>query len=300
MDSTPRVSGHVSQKLNPNHTSDPPVPVGRRQSSQQTSLLHCYCGKTFTSRQKYTLHLSHAPSSPPAIIDEHINSEPIIDEERFISEYIDYCESGALSARGLKYSVYCLVGVPVHVYKRTPHFNVKAYMLDCLDRNDPLVVYIGKNSSSASDVAEHHTDPLSGFSSSVGKSIILGRKKWFHVRSEAFETLQQATKAEVLAQAFVDWRCHIKSRPVKWLPAWGHPESKQFRGLTMDEKFGLLKIYKDVHNIELFCVECLRGTCDKPHEKTMELFHGRPIIREVLFSGNWKINVPNLHPLQMK
>jgi hypothetical protein len=262
----------------------------------------CLCGQSFTDTKSYSLHFSQFSSFPPAIINGFINSKPLVEDERLISRCLTYCKQAKMTqSTENTYSIYCLVGVPVDVYRSTTLFSIRSYMTDCLERNEPIFVYIGKCSASISRVSEYHTDPLLGFTSTIGKSIMLEKREWFHVRSEVFETLQQAEKAEVLAQVFVEWRCHIQSHKKKYLPAWTRSEKKQFLiGTSVDEKFGLLKIFKDVNNVELFCFGCLKGTCNKPHDKSTQIFLDEPLPAEVLFSGNWNIWEPNDTPLRIK
>jgi hypothetical protein len=236
-------------------------------------------------------------------MDEHILSGPLINEENFISNCINYFRNEPRAVDDLKHVVYCLVGVPMNVYKNTTAFNIRTYMTDCLQRKEPILVYIGKCSQGPGKMnyAPYHTDVVDGVYSTVGKSVILETMAWFHVRSQMYRTLKDAERAEVLAQVFVSWRCHIKTNQIKYKPGWFHMENQKFQAeTTVDEKFGLLKMFKDVENVDLFCTGCLNGTCTKSHDERTELFYGEPIVQLSLFSGNWNINQTELMPLRMR
>jgi hypothetical protein len=238
-------------------------------------------------------------------MDEHITSGPFINEERFISNCLNYFINlpRPRPVRAVKYWVYCLVGVPVKVYRNTAMFNIRTYMTDCLQRKEPILVYIGKYSKSGGTLkySSYHTDVFRGLFSSVGKSIMLETMEWFHVGSQEYRTAQHAEIAEALAQVFVNWRCHTSTHQIKYKPAWVNTENQIFQlETTVDEKFGLLKMYKDVENVDLFCTGCLNGTCTKSHVARTQLFHGEPLVRLWLFSGNWNVNGTDLLPLRMR
>jgi hypothetical protein len=271
----------------------------------RTSPFHCSCGQTFTSTFVYTLHKENPLIYSPAIMDEHITSGPLINEDSFISNCLDYCTNlpRPRPVPDVKYWVYCLVGVPVNVCTNTTPFNIRTYMTDCLQRKEPILVYIGKYSKrgSTSKCSSYHTDVFRSLCSSVGKSIMLQTIEWFHVRSQAYRTAEHAEIAEVLAQVFVNWRCHNKTPAMKYKPAWYNMDNQIFQSkTTIDEKFGLLKMYRDFQNVDLFCTECLNGTCTKSHEATTQLFHGEPLVQLWFFSGNWNVHGTDLLPLRIR
>jgi hypothetical protein len=268
-----------------------------------TRPFHCSCGRTFIAHLAYILHKGNPLIYPPAFIDEYIRSGPLINEENFISNAINYLTNAQRAVHDLQHSVYCLVGVPMNVYKSTTAFNIRTFMKDCLQRKEPILVYIGKSTqgSGTLNYANYHTDGVEGAYSTVGKSIILETMAWFHVRSQRYRTLKDAEKAEVLAQVFVSWRSHSRTHEIKYKPGWFHMENQKFQAeTTVDEKFGLLKMYKDFPNVDLFCTGCLNGTCSKSHDERTELFYGEPIVQLSLFSGNWNINQTELMPLRMR
>jgi hypothetical protein len=238
-------------------------------------------------------------------MDEDINSGPLINEDRFVSNCLHYFTNLPTPRRvpDLKYWVYCLVGVPVNVYRNTTPFNIRTYMTDCLERKEPILVYIGKCSLRPGQLtySSYHTDVFKSLSSSVGKSIMLQTIEWFHVRSQAYQTAEHAEIAEVLAQVFVNWRCHTKSPAMKYKPAWCNMDKQIFQSkTTIDEKFGLLKMYKDFQNVDLFCTECLNGTCTKVHVARTQLFEGEPLVQLWFFSGNWNVHGTDLLPLRIR
>jgi hypothetical protein len=269
----------------------------------RTRPLHCSCGRTFNSRKVYNLHKRNPLIYSPAIMDEHIHSGSLINQESFISNCINYLTNGPRPVHDVKYWVYCLVGVPVNVYRNTSPFNIRTYMTDCLQRKEPILVYIGKYSKRGSTLkySSYHTDVFRGLFSSVGKSIMLQTMEWFHVGSQAYRTAEHAEIAEALAQVFVNWRCHTTNHEMKYKPAWYNMENQIFQSkTTVNEKFGLLKMYKDVENVDLFCTECLNGTCTKSHVARTQLFQGEPLVPLWFFSGNWKVHGTDLLPLRMR
>jgi hypothetical protein len=272
-------------------------------SVSRTSPFDCSCGRTFTSTRDYNLHKGNPLVHPPAIMDEHMSSGPLINEERFISNCLNYFTNEPRPVHELKHSVYCLVGVPVNVYKDTTPFNIRTYMTDCLKRKEPIIVYIGKCSDAAWErgYSPYHTDVVYSVNSTVGKSIILQTMEWFHVRSQTYQTAEDAERAEALAQVFVNWRSHISTHHVKYKPGWFRMENWIFQSeTTVDEKMGLLKLFKDVENVNLFCTECLNQTCTQSHDPTTQLFYGESLVQLPLFSGNWNVNQTDLLPLRMR
>jgi hypothetical protein len=271
----------------------------------KTSPLLCSCGRTFTSTMVYHVHKRNPLIYPPAIMDEHIHSGPLINEESLISNCLNYVMNlpRGRAVREMKYWVYCLVGVPVNVYRNTTPFNIRTYMTDCLQRKEPILVYIGKCTVMPGQLhySSYHTNVFSSVFSSVGKSILLKSIEWFHVGSQEYRTAQHAEIAEALAQVFVNWRCHTSTREIKYKPAWVHTENQIFKSeTTVDEKFGLLKMLKDVENVDLFCTGCLNGTCTKSHVARTQLFQGEPLFALWFFSGNWNVHGSDLLPLRMR
>jgi hypothetical protein len=271
----------------------------------KTSPLLCSCGRTFTSTRDYNRHKRNPLISPPAIMDAHIHSGPLINEESFISNCLNYFINlpRRRTVPSVKYWVYCLVGVPVKVYRNTAPFNIQTYMTDCLQRKEPILVYIGKCSKRGGKLthSSYHTDVFGSLYSSVGKSIMLQTIEWFHVRSQAYRTAEHAEIAEALAQVFVNWRCHTSTHEIKYKPAWVNTANQTFQSeTTVEEKFGLLKMYKDVENVDLFCTGCLSGTCTKSHNARTQLFHGEPLVRSWFFSGNWNVHGTDLLPLRIR
>jgi hypothetical protein len=295
--STSNVSPSLSAR---NHSAEIGV-----HSLSRTRPFHCSCGRTFTSIMVYNVHKRDRLIYPPAIMDEHIHSGPLINEDSFISNCLHYVMNlpSRTAVRDVKYWVYCLVGVPVNVYRNTTTFNIRTYMRDCLQRKEPILVYIGKCSVTGRTLhySSYHTNVFSSVFSSVGKSIMLQTIEWFHVGSQEYRTAEHAEIVEALAQVFVNWRCHTTTHQVKYKPAWVNTENQIFQSrTTVEEKFGLLKMYKDFHNVDLFCTGCLNGTCTKSHDARTQLFHGEPLVQLWLFSGNWNINRTDLLPLRMR
>jgi hypothetical protein len=274
-------------------------------SLSRTRPFHCSCGRTFTCTRVYNVHNRNPLIYSPAIMDEHIHSGPLINQDSFISDCLNYLTNGPgpRPVRDVKYWVYCLVGVPVNVYRNTTLFNIQTYMTDCLQRKEPILVYIGKCTvrPGQSTYSSYHTDVFRGLYSSVGKSIMLQTIEWFHVRSQAYRTAEHAEIAEALAQVFVNWRCHITTHAIKYKPAWYNMENQIFQSrTTIEEKFGLLKMCKDFENVDLFCTGCLNGTCTKSHVARTQLFHGEPFVQLWFFSGNWNVQGTDLLPLGIR
>jgi hypothetical protein len=301
----PRLSSNTNTSVSPSSAAINRSAEIEVYGLSKTSPLLCSCGRTFTSTRNYNIHKRNPLIYPPAIMDEHIHSGPFINEESLISNCLNYVTNlpRPRGVRDVKHWVYCLVGVPVNVYRNTTLFNIQTYMTDCLQRKEPILVYIGKCTvrPGQSTYSSYHTDVFRSLYSSVGKSIMLQTIEWFHVRSQAYRTAEHAEIAEALAQVFVNWRCHTSTHAIKYKPAWINTENQIFQSrTTVEEKFGLLKMYKDFANVDLFCTECLNGTCTKFHVARTQLFEGEPLVQLWFFSGNWNVHGTDLLPLRIR
>jgi hypothetical protein len=304
----PRVSSNTNSFSNVTPSSaaiNPSAETQVHSSLSRTRPLHCSCGRTFNSTRVYNAHKRNPLIYPPAIMDEHIYSGPLINEYSFISNCLHYFTNLPTPrlVPDVKYWVYCLVGVPVNVYRNTTPFNIRTYMTDCLQRKEPILVYIGKCSVRGGTLkySSYHTNVFRSLYSSVGKSIMLQTIEWFHVRSQAYRTGEHAEIAEALAQVFVNWRCHTSTHQIKYKPAWYNMDNQIFKSqTTVVEKFALLKMYKDFENVDLFCTGCLSGTCTISHVARTQLFHGEPLVQLWFFNGNWDVHGTEHLPIRMR
>jgi hypothetical protein len=202
-----------------------------------------------------------------------------------------------------KYTIYCAIAVPKNEYQVTSEFDVRNYILSCIQKGTPVKVYIGKCSNPYSGISNYHTYVLTCPKSSIGNSILSNEEEWFHVTSQQYLSSDDAKKAEALAHAFVNWRCHhAKTRESGffYMPAWKNNESQTFQTLTTNEdKLGLFRIFKDTENFQLFCKANLDGKCNANHGGAIEIVKGKPY-QTLLFNANWHINEGGRTPLKIR
>jgi hypothetical protein len=172
-----------------------------------------------------------------------------------------------------------------------------------MEEKTPVTVYIGKCSSNRNQMSTYHLDTFKGFHSSIGKSILSKEFEWFHVTSQQYRSLRELNIAEALAQTFVNWRCHhakTRSSGVLYKPWWSRCERQTFQNMASREHtFGLLRMFKDPEQFQLFCTRGLMGTCNINHDEPIEVIKGQPPVT-LLFSGNWHITEENLTPLKIR
>jgi hypothetical protein len=232
-----------------------------------------------------------------------MNSDPFLSDDRSTKAFQGTFDLWQSTHFQTQYWNYCAIAVPKHEYESTPTFDVQSYMLQCMQKGKPVKVYIGKCTRMNCSLSKYHTDARTCLMSSIGKSILSNEYVWFHVTSLQFRSSDDTKKAEVLAQFFVNWRCHhaINTKSgFHYIPGWSTNETETFRTLTTDQdKLGLLRIFKDTVNFQLFCKASLKGKCNRNHDKPIQVVKGRPHQR-LLFNANWHITEKCSTPIKLR
>jgi hypothetical protein len=264
------------------------------------------CDQRFQTFIGYNKHVRNPSIRPPAMPTSSLNSDPFVRHDQWAELYQSYFESYESEPIATTfYWLYCAVAVPKHEYEAIQTFDIRQYMKKCMQEKTPVTVYIGKCSSSSNrnQMSTYHLDTFKGFRSSIGKSILSKEFEWFHVSSQQYPNLRELNIAEALAQTFVNWRCHhakTRSCGILYKPMWSHCERKTFQNMTSREhNLGLLRIFKDPDQFQLFCTRGLMGTCNMNHDEPIEVIKGQPPVK-LLFSGNWHITEENLTRLKIR
>jgi hypothetical protein len=199
--------------------------------------------------------------------------------------------------------LYCVVAVAKQVYEATQSFDIRQYMRKCIQERTPVTIYIGKYSGISGKMSRYHIEGNRHKSSAIGKSILSKEFAWFHVTSQQYRNLEELNIAETLAQTFVQWRCHhakTRSCGLLYKPLWARCERQTFQDMASREhKLGLLRMFKDPDQFQLFCTGGLMGTCNINHDEPIEVIQGQPPLT-LLFSGNWHITEENFTPLMIR
>jgi hypothetical protein len=261
------------------------------------------CDKKFPSIICYNNHVRNPSIRPPAMQVASLNSNPFVRDDKWTHLYRSYFDMWQRIPISTKYWLYCAIAVPKNVYEATETFDMRQYMRKCIQERTPVTVYIGKYSGITTKMSRYHLEATRCSRSSIGKSILSKEFEWFHVTSQQYRNHQELNIAEVLAQTFVNWRCHhakTRSSGILYKPLWSHCERQTFQNLTSrQQKLGLLRLFKDADQFQLFCTRGLMGTCNINHDEPIEVIKGQSPIN-LLFSGNWHITEENLTPLKIR
>jgi hypothetical protein len=262
------------------------------------------CDQTFKSITGYNKHVRNPSIRPPAMPVASLNSDPFVRHDQSAELYRRHFEDYQREPIPTTfYWLYCTIAVPKLEYEAAQSFDIRQYMKRCMKEKIPITVYIGKCSSNRTKMSTYHLDTFKGFRSSIGKSILSKEFEWFHVTSQQYRNLRELNIAEALAQTFVNWRCHhakTRSSGVVYKPWWSRCERQTFQNMASREhKLGLLRIFKDPDQFQLFCTRDLMGTCSVNHDEPIEVIKGQPPVT-LLFSGNWHITEENLQPLKIR
>jgi hypothetical protein len=262
------------------------------------------CDSSFKSNAGYIKHDTNPSIRPPEMPVALLNSDPFVRRDQWAESCRSYFEAYEREPIPTTfYWLYCAIAVPKPEYDATQAFDIRQYMKKCMQEQTPVAVYIGKCSSQINQMSTYHLDTFRCFHSSIGKSILSKEFEWFHVTSQQYRNLRELNVAEALAQTFVNWRCHhakTRSSGIVYKPLWSHCERQTFQNMTSREhKLGLLRIFKDPDQFQLFCTRGLMGTCNINHDELIEVIKGQPPVK-LLFSGNWHITEENLQPLKIR
>jgi hypothetical protein len=284
----------------------PPACMGRAKFLTEVRASYPFpcsgCDQRFQTIIGYNKHVRNPSIQPPAMPVASLNSDPFVRHDHWAESYRSHFEGYQLDPiPTIFYWLYCAIAVPKHEYEATQAFDVRQYMKTCMQEKTPVSVYIGKCSSERDKMSTYHLDTFKGLQSSIGKSIL--EFEWFHVTSQQYRNLKELDIAETLAQTFVNWRCHhakTRSSGVVYKPRWSKNQRQTFQNLTNHEhQLGLLRIYKDPDQFQLFCTRGLMGTCNMNHDEPIEVIKGQPPVT-LLFSGNWHITEESLTPLKIR
>jgi hypothetical protein len=262
------------------------------------------CDQRFQNIICYNKHDTNPSIRPPAMPVASLNSDPFVVHDQWTELYRRHFESYEREPIPTTfYWLYCAIAVPKPEYDATQTFDIRQYMKKCVQEKTPVTVYIGKCTSKSNRMSTYHLCTFKGFQSSIGKSLLSKEFDWFHVNSRQYRNLRELNIAEALAQTFVNWRCHYaKTRKsgILYKPRWSLTQSKIFHNLTSREhQLGLLRMFKDPDEFQLFCTRDLMGTCNINHDEPIEVITGQPPVN-LLFCGNWHITEEHLTPLKMR
>jgi hypothetical protein len=286
----------------------PPACIERAKSLTEMRAsypFHCSdCEQRFQTIIGYNKHVQDPSIRPPEVPVASLNANPFVRRDQSAELYRSYFEAYEREPIPTKfYCLYCAIAVPKHEYDATQTFDIRQYMKKSMEEKTPVTVYIGKCTSKHSKMSTYHLNTFRGFQSSIGKSILSKEFEWFLVASQRYRNSQELNIAEALAQTFVNWRCHhakTRSYGVVYKPLWSRCERQTFQNIaSCEHKLGLLRMFKDTDQFQLFCTRGLLGTCNINHDEPIEVITGQQPVN-LLFSGNWHISEENLQPLKIR